>query len=53
MTDLTEQEIVDAIDRGLEKVEQRFAASRPKSGAEPGKSAAKRPKSKRSLVAAG
>jgi hypothetical protein len=27
MTDLTEQEIVDAIDRALERVEQRFAAS--------------------------
>jgi hypothetical protein len=57
MTDLTAQEILDAIDRALERVEQRFAVSRPKSGAEPGKDTAKRParriKSKRSLVAAG
>jgi hypothetical protein len=30
MTNLTEQEIVDAIDRALERVEQRFAASRAK-----------------------
>jgi len=31
MTNLTEQEIVDAIDRALERVGRQFAESRPKS----------------------
>jgi hypothetical protein len=57
MTELTAQEILDAIDRALERVEQRFAASRPKSGvASEGPVAelpVRRTKSKRKLVAAG
>jgi hypothetical protein len=35
MTDLTEQEIVDAIDRALTQVGSRFAASRPKADVMP------------------
>jgi hypothetical protein len=56
MTDLTAQEILDAIDRALERVEQGFAASRPKSGVAPEREAAKRPgrsKSKRKLDSSG
>ena len=57
MTDLTAQEILDAIDRALERVEHRCAASQPKPGVEPGEDTAKRlirrTKSKRKLVAAG
>jgi hypothetical protein len=57
MTDLTAQEILDAIDRALERVEQRFAVSRPKSKAGTEESNAKQParrtRSKRNLVAAG
>jgi hypothetical protein len=57
MTDLTEQEIVDAIDRALEQVGHRFATSRPESDTASKDDAAERPlrrtKPKRKLVAAG
>ena len=56
MRDLTEQEIVDAIDRALARVEQRFAASRSKPGTSAAKGRTKKPasarKSKKELVAA-
>ncbi len=57
MTDLTAEEILDAIDRALERVEQRFAASRPKPSVGHAGDSAERPigrtKSKKKLVAAG
>jgi len=55
MSNLTEQEIVDAIDQALERVERRFAKARAKSNdaVEAKESPQGRVKSKRKLVAAG
>lgn len=57
MTELTSREILQAIDRALARVEQRFAASRSKPDASAKKSRATKPasrmKSKKALVAAG